>query len=176
MIDFKYADLFKKNNVKKNLILDFGDFQIENNRLYEEAFEMTENLCTQDELRFGCCESSVVKFKCRNEFGELKNKWFDVSMVLNGNTDKPFQIGSYRVFDSKPSGDRLYTNITAYDAMYGVINAEMVEWYDGLTFPITMRDFRNSFFEYIGLAQVEFELVNDDMLIDKTIDADSIGG
>lgn len=176
MVNYAYADLFKQDNVQKDLIFDFGDFQITNNRLYSEAFELSESLCSQNELRFGCCESSVVKFKCRNEFGELKNKWFDVYMALNGNTKEPLKIGSYRVFDSKPSGDRLYTNVTAYDAMYGVINAEMVEWYDGLTFPITMKDFRNSFFAYLGFEQVEIELVNDEMLIEKTIDADSISG
>lgn len=176
MIDYTYADLFKKDNVKKDLVLDFGDFQIENNRLYSEAFELSESLCSENELRFGCCESSVVKFKCRNEFGELKNKWFDASMVINGNTDTPFKIGSYRVFSDEPSGDKKYKNITAYDAMYGVINAEVVQWYDNLTFPITMRDFRNSFFDYLGLQQVEIALINDDILIEKTIDADSISG
>jgi hypothetical protein len=176
MIDYAHADLFKKDSVKKDLILDFGDFKIQNNRLYSEAFELQESLCTQNELRFGCCEASVLKFKCRNEFGELKDKWFDASMVLNGNADVPFKIGSYRVFSDEPSGDKKYKNITAYDAMYGVINAEMVEWYDGLTFSITMKDFRDSFFAYLGLAQVEIELVNDNMLIDKTIDADSISG
>lgn len=176
MIDYTYADLFNKDNVKKDLILDFGDFQITNNRLYSEAFEFSESLCSQNELRFGCCEASVLKFKCRNEFGELKGKWFDASMVLDGNTDTPFQIGSYRVFSDEPSGDKKYKNITAYDAMYGVINAEMVDWYDSLTFPITQKAFRDSFFAYLGLAQVETELVNDDMLIEKTIDADSISG
>lgn len=176
MIDYTYADLFKKDNAKKDLVLDFGDFQITNDRLYSEAFELSESLCSQNELRFGCCESSVVKFKCRNEFGELKNKWFDAYMVLDGNADTPFQIGSYRVFSDEPSGDRKYKNITAYDAMYGVINAEMVDWYDSLTFPITQKAFRDSFFAYLGLGQVQTELVNDDMLIEKTIDADSISG
>ena len=176
MIDYTYADLFKKDNAKKDLVLDFGDFQITNDRLYSEAFELSESLCSQNELRFGCCESSVVKFKCRNEFGELKNKWFDAYMVLDGNADTPFQIGSYRVFSDEPSGDKKYKNITAYDAMHGVINAEMVEWYDSLTFPITQKDFRDSFFDYLGLEQVEIEIVNDDMLIEKTIDSDSISG
>ena len=176
MVNYAYADLFNQDNVKKDIIIDFGDFQIRNNRLYSEALELSESLCTKDELRFGCCEASVLKFKCRNEFGELKNKWFDIYMVLNENTDAPFKIGSYRVFSSEPSGDRLYTNATAYDAMYGVINAEMVEWYDNLPFPITMKAFRDSFFNYLGLEQVEVELINDDMLIEKTIDADSISG
>lgn len=176
MIDYRYADLFQKDNVKKDLVLDFGDFQITNNRLYSEAFELSESLCSQSELRFGFCEASVLKFKCRNEFGELKDKWFDAHIIVNQIEDMPFKIGSYRVFNSKPSGDKLYTNITAYDAMYGVLNAEMVEWYDNLSFPISMLDFRNSFFDYLGFPQVEIELINDDILIEKTIDADSISG
>lgn len=176
MIDYTHADLFQKDNVQKDFVLDFGDFQITNNRIYGEAFELSETLCSQNELRFGCCEASVVKFKIRNEFGELKNKWFDVSTVLNGNSDTPFQIGSYRVFSDEPSGDKKYKNITAYDGMYGVINAEMVEWYDNLPFPITQKEFRDSFFEYLGLGQVETTLIHDDMLIEKTIDADSISG
>ena len=176
MIDYKHADLFKKDNVKKDLILNFGDFQIKNENLYSEAFELQESLCSQNELRFGCCEASVLKFKCRNEFGELKNKWFEASMVLNGKADNPFKIGLYRVFESKPSGDRLYTNVTAYDPMYDIINAEMVEWYDALPFPVPMFYFRNRFFEYFGIEQEEEQLVNDTMLIDKTIDADSISG
>ena len=94
MIDYQYEDLFKKDSVKKNLIVDFGEFQIGNNRLYAESFELSESICLQDELRFGCCEASVLKFKCRNEFGELKNKWFNVSMVLDENADMPFEIGS----------------------------------------------------------------------------------
>ena len=176
MISGEHSELFKKDNAKKDLILNFGDFQITNSNLYSEAFELQESLCSQNELRFGCCEASVLKFKCRNEFGELKNKWFEASMVLNDNTDNPFKIGLYRVFDSKPSGDKLYTNVTAYDPMYDIINAEMVEWYDSLPFPVPMFYFRNKFFEYFGIEQEEEQLVNDTMLIDKTIDADSISG
>lgn len=176
MVNYAYADLFKQDNVKKDLILEFGDFQITNDRLYSEAFELSESLCSQNELRFGCCEASVLKFKCRNEFGELKNKWFDVYMILNGKADTPFKIGSYRVFDSKPSGDRLYTNVTAYDAMYGVINADVSAWYESLTFPITLKEFRDSFFNSFDIVQEEVELVHDNMSIEKTIATTNISG
>lgn len=176
MIDYKYKELFYSGSAKKELFFDFGEFQITNNRLYAEAFELYESLCSQNELKFGCCESSELKFKCRNEFGELKDKRFEASIVIDEKSDEPFKIGSYKVFSSEPSGDKLYTNITAYDAMYDVINAEMVEWYDALAFPMTIFEFRNSFFEYFGLNQVERELVNDDFIIEKTIDADSISG
>jgi len=118
----------------------------------------------------------MLKFKMRNEFGELKNKWLTVSMVLDVHNDTPFQFGKYKVYSDEPSGDRRYKDIIAYDAMYDIINAEMVTWYDGLTFPITMKDFRNSFFEYLGITQEETTLIQDEMLIEKTIDADSISG
>lgn len=176
MINYKHADLFKKDNVKKELVLDFGDFQIKNESLYLEAFELQESLCSQNELKFGCCEASVLKFKCRNEFGELKNKWFEASMILDGNASEPFRFGVYRVFSDEPSGDRKYKNITAYDPMYDILNAEMVEWYDSLSFPKPMFYFRNSFFAYLGIEQAPTELVNDYMLIEKTIEADSISG
>lgn len=176
MIDYTHADLFKQDNVKKDLILDFGDFQITNNRIYGEAFELSEALCSQNELRFGCCEASVVKFKIRNEFGELKDKWFDVSMVLNNNTDAPFQIGSYRVFSDEPSGDKKYKNVTAYDAMYDIINADVSAWYESLTFPITLREFRHSFFNNFDIEQEENDLIHDDMLIEKTIATTNTSG
>jgi hypothetical protein len=176
MINYKHADLFKKDNVKKELVLDFGDFQIKNDSLYLEAFELQESLCSQNELKFGCCEASVLKFKCRNEFGELKNKWFEASMILDGNASEPFRFGVYRVFSDEPSGDRKYKNITAYDPMYDILNAEMVEWYDSLSFPKPMFYFRNSFFAYLGIEQTPTELVNDYMLIEKTIESDSISG
>ena len=176
MIDYAYADLFKKETVKKEVVLDFFSFQIKNDNLYSEAFELSESLCSQNELRFGCCEASVLKFKCRNEFGELKGKKFNALTVLDGNAFNPFIFGSYKVFSDEPSGDRKYKNVTAYDAIYDILNAEMVDWYDNLQFPITMFYFRNSFFAYLGIEQVQAELVNDSMVIEKTIEADSISG
>ena len=176
MIDYTHADLFLKDNTKKELLLDFGEFQIGNSKLYSESFELSESLCTQNELRFGCCEASVLKFKCRNEFGELKNKEFNVSMVLNGNHDEPFQIGSYKVFYDEPSGDRKYKNVTAYDAMYDVINADVTAWYNDLVFPVTLKSFRTDFFKNLGIEQVEKTLVNDDVVIEKTIDTNKISG
>lgn len=176
MISYEYAELFTKDNVQKQLIIDYDGGQITNNRIYSEAFELKESLCSQSELRFGSCEASVLKLKARNEFGILKNKWLDVSMILDGNADIPFQFGRYKVYSDEPSGDRKYTNITAYDAMYDIINAEMVEWYDGLEFPISMKDFRDSFFTYFGITQVETTLIQDEVMLEKTIDADSISG
>lgn len=176
MINYEYAELFQKDSVKKELILDFGDFQITNEKLYSESFELSESLCSQDELKFGCCEASEVKFKCRNEFGDLRGKWFTASLVLNGNTDNPFKIGRYKVYSSKPSGDRLYTDIVAYDAMYDILNADVSKWYESLKFPVFLKDMRNSFFEYLGITQKDATLIMDSFDFAKTILTNAIPG
>ena len=176
MINYEYAELFLKDNVKKQLIIDFDEGQITNDRIYAEEFELAESLCSESELRIGSCEASSLKIKIRNEFGELKGKWLTVSEILNDNSNIPFQYGKYKVYTDELSGDKKYKDITAYDAMHDIINAEMVEWYDGLQFPISIKDFRDSFFSYLGIEQEEVTLIQDDVLIEKTIDADSISG
>lgn len=176
MIDYEYSDLFTAGSVRKELLVSFDDTTITNNKIYQEGFELTESLCSQNELRFGSCESSVMKLKIRNEFGALKGKWLDVSMVLNGNTDKPFKFGKYKVDTCELSGDKQYVNITAYDSMYDIINTDVVEWYDALEFPLTLKAFRDSFFEYMGIEQEETTLIQDSVTVEKTIDADEITG
>ena len=130
--------------MSNQLNLDFGDFQITNKHIYSEAFELTESLCSQTELRFGCCESSKISFQCRNVFGNLVGRIFIPSITIG---DKTTTFGVYKVNQSAPSGDRLYTNIVAYDLMYDILNADMSSWYENLVFPMRLVDFRDLFFE-----------------------------
>lgn len=176
MIDYKYSDLFGKGSVKKKLLIKFDDTTISNDRIYQEGFELNESLCSQNELRFGCCESSVMKLKIRNEFGNLMSKSLGLSMVLNNNTDTPFKLGKYKANSCELSGDKKYLNITSYDSMYDIINADVVTWYDSLEFPLKMKAFRDSFFTYMGIEQEETTLIQDEVLVEKTIDADEISG
>jgi len=176
MIEHVYKDLYNEDSVGKQMIIAFDGGEITNTELYSESFELTESLCSENELRFGSCEASAIKFKIANVIDALKDKWLTVSQTLNEQADTPFSIGKYKVVSDVPSGDRNYRNITAYDAMHDIINAEMVEWYNGLQFPISIKDFRDSFFVYLGVEQEEIILIQDDVLIEKTIDADSISG
>lgn len=176
MIDYVNRDLFHKNGVKKELLIQFDDTTIKNNRIYQESFELIESLCSQDDLKFGCCEASELKVKIRNEFGDLSKKEIDVSVVLNGDTTNPFRIGKYKIDTCELSGDRKYANITAYDSMYDIINMNVVDWYDSLTFPLTLKEFRDSFFKHVGVEQEDIVLIQDAMVVDKTVEADELSG
>lgn len=180
MINHVYKELYQKDSVPKQLIIDFGDNQITNSDLYSESFELVETLCSESELLFGACEASVVKFKVTydlvNTTGLLTDKWCNISQYLNGDTSNPFKLGRYKVHSDSPSTDKNYRDIVAYDALYDIINADVTEWYESLVFPITQREFRDSFFNYLGISQENVSLIHDNLQIEKTITGTGISG
>lgn len=182
MVDYSLQDLFYAPNVDKQLIIttDDGSVTITNMELHQESFELTESLCSESELTFGACEAAVVKFTISNVFTSLKDKWITVKMVLNGNSSNPFIFGRYKVVSDKPTADRTKREIEAYDALYDVINADVVGWYNGIlpnteTY-VTLKQFRDSFFSHFGITQKDITLANDDMTTSRTVDADELSG
>ena len=180
MVDYKYADLYKQDSIDKQVTIEYDGGTITNEELISESIELTESLCSESELRFGCCEASVLKFKVANVMTPLKDKWVIVSEMLAGNTDARFLFGKYKVTSDKPTADRRYRNITAYDAMYDIISAEMSDWYNELLpsedSTVTLKEFRTSFIAYFGLEQEEISLINDDMVVERTIEPSEISG
>lgn len=191
MIDFKYADLFKQNSVDVQLeiISDDGKIHITNTEFHEEEFELTESLCSQSELTFGAVEAGSVKFKVSNIFLPMKGRWMTVKMIIGGHTDQPFLIGRFKGYSDTPTADRKYRDVVAYDALYDILNADVAAWYntvfpshkeqqkdkDGKTTtvtvydPVTMKQFRDSFFKHFGIEQADIDLINDNMSIEKTV-------
>lgn len=180
MVDYEYADLYTKDSVDKQVHIDFDGGTITNTELFSESMTLTESLCSQSELQFGCCEASVLKFKVANIMIPLHGKWLTVSETLGGNTDVSFSFGKYKVFSDKPTADRKHREIVAYDAMYDIINEEMSDWYNALLpnedSTVTMKEFRTSFISYFGLEQEEVSLINDDMVVERTITPSKISG
>lgn len=179
MVDYELNSLFKKDGIDKQLIIQTEDkaVTITNTELHQEKFELTESLCSESELTFGSCEASSVKFTMSNVFTSLKDKWITVTMSLNGNTDKPFQFGHYKVYSDKPTADRTQRDVVAYDALYDIINANVMGWYDSvlpnLDSTITLKNFRNSFFEHFGVTQKDITLPNDSMVIKRSLDKET---
>ena len=163
--------LFTNDTVDKQIIIVTDDkkINITNTELHEDKFELSESLCSEKELKFGTCEASVVKFTISNIFQSLKGKWITVKITPKG-ADAPYQIGRYKVYSDKPTADRKCRDVEAYDALYDVLNADMAAWYNSLTFPMTLKAFRDAFFQHFGIEQEEISLVNDNMTVEKTIE------
>ena len=191
MVNYKYGDLFKKDTVDKQLsiVSDDGKINITNTELHQEKFELTESLCSEQELTFGSCEAAMIKFTVSNTFLPMKGRWMTVRMSLDGHADIPFQFGRYKVDSDTPTADRTCRDVVAYDALYDILNADVAAWYntvfpshkeqqkdkDGKTTtvtvydPVTMKQFRDSFFKHFGIEQADIILVNDGMSIEKTV-------
>ena len=143
--------------------------KIDNSMLEIGTFALEESLCSESELKFGACESNCVKFTARNTAGSIIGKTISIEETIDGDSENPMPYGVFKVASDVPTADRTKRQITAYDAMYDIINTDVKSWYAGLSFPMTLRQFRNSFFAHLGITQVETSLVNDSMTVNKTI-------
>lgn len=143
--------------------------KIDNSMLEIGTFALEESICSESELKFGACEANCVKFTARNTAGSIIGKTISIEETIDGDSENPMPYGVFKVASDVPTADRTKRQITAYDAMYDIINADVKAWYAGLSFPMTLRQFRNSFFAHLGIAQVETSLVNDSMTVNKTI-------
>ena len=63
--------------------------------------------------------------------GSIAGKTIHIAEIIDGNTDTPFPYGAYKVYSDVPTSDRTKREITAYDAMYDIINADVKSWYAG---------------------------------------------
>lgn len=178
MINYKYADLFNGDSVDKQLIIttDDGNVTITNKEIHSEQFELNESICSDSTLRYGSCEASSLKMRIANVFTSLKGKWLTVKCVLNGHDDEPFVFGRYKVDSDKPTADKRYRDIVAYDAMYDILTANVAEWYNSLTFPMPLKAFRNALISHFDLEEVEISLPNDEMTVERTIEPSEISG
>lgn len=143
--------------------------KIDNSMLEIGTFALEESLCSESELKFGACEANCVKFTARNTAGNIIGKTISIEETVDGDSENPMPYGVFKVASDVPTADRTKRQITAYDAMYDIINTDVKSWYAGLSFSMTLKQFRDSFFAHLGIAQVETSLVNDSMTVNKTI-------
>jgi hypothetical protein len=176
MVNYQYSSLFLKDSVDKqlNIVSDDGKINITNTELHQEKFELTESLCSESELTFGACEAGMIKLTVSNVFLPMKGKWLTAKMTLDGHEDKPFQIGRYKVYSDTPTADRTCRDVVAYDALYDILSSDVTDWYNQILpqkdSKVTLKQFRDSFFNHFGVEQEEVSLVNDEMIIEKTVE------
>lgn len=182
MITHEYSTLFGNDSIDKQLVIttDNGLVTITNTELHNEAFSLEEKICDENNLVFGLAEPSKIEFTVSNVFTDLKNQWLTVTTTLNKDTANSFQIGRYKVYSDIPTADRKKRNVVAYDALYDVLQADVSAWYNSIlpsqNSTTTLKAFRNSFFAHFGIEQEEVTLVNDNMVVAKTIQPEELSG
>lgn len=176
MIDYINEGLFKKDSITKTWNILGDNINLSNADLYSESIELNETLSPEQNVFFGNCPASVFKFTTSAISTSFMGKEITVSIILNNDNENPFDLGTFIVSEETLSADKTKKDIVAHDFMYKIINSNVAEWYDSLTFPMTLASFRNSLFANMGVLHETKTLANDEMMVEKTIDADVISG
>jgi hypothetical protein len=165
MIDYIHRDKFWHDSCNKQFfILGDDDLVITNEEIYEEEFKIHESLNSNGNLLFGACESSYIEFKT-SYLGSLQGQTISVYIVLDYDLENIFLLGSYVVYEDTLSEDRTTRTVTAYDSMCGLINYDVTDWYNAQPFPMTLKELRDSFFEYFGMEQETVTLPLDNFIV-----------
>ncbi len=170
-------ELFLTDRVPRYLKVKMSDGELDAGDIKEESLYLEESICSEDSLRFGCCEASILKLSILYTAIPMANKKIRPYILQEKNE---FQLGEYKVYSDKPTADRRYRDIVAYDAMYDILNADVADWYNTILpnadRTVTMKEFRDSFITYFGLEQEEVTLVNDSMIVAKTVEPSQMSG
>ena len=171
MINSSLKEKYWDSSTDKQMVISVvgTNQKIDNSMLEIGTFALEESLCSESELKFGACEANCVKFTARNTAGSIIGKTISIEETIGGDSENPMPYGVFKVASDVPTADRTKRQITAYDAMYDIINTDVKAWYAGLSFPMTLRQFRNSFFAHLGIEQAVATLPNDSMTVNKTI-------
>lgn len=155
--------------------ISFGDLglTIGNDRIVKDTFRLTEMISDTGDLDFGSTNASVVEFTVADVTEDLNGQRFTITQTVNGTYTVP--LGTFTVDSCKRQDDLRFKDIVAYDDMQK-FNKNVAEWYNGLTFPITVKGMRESLCQYCGVDYESVTLVNDNVRVYKTIDTNELNG
>jgi len=178
-------DLFLDDSIVKqiSIVSDDETINLTNSNIHSEQFTLKESICTETSLKIGSCESNSIEFTIDNNVPSMSGKWLTVTITpynRNGTAGTAMPLGRFKVFSDKPSGDRQTRTIIAYDKLFYVGRKNYKRWYRRVAFSnsstLTIKQFRDAFFERIGVTQVSATLANDSVSIKKVKVASKLTG
>lgn len=183
MYEYEHRDQFYVDGTYKQYAIivipeeeEEEPISLTNEDLVEESFELFDSIMDKESLSFANCISAYIRFE--TYYTEpLIGRAISVYEVISDDTENPIPIGIFTVQADNVDTDGVKREIIAYDQMYDVINSNVIEWYNTLTFPITQKNLRDNFFELFGIEQDLSVLINDDISFPKQInDEDYLTG
>jgi archaellum component FlaC len=167
-------ELYKQENVFKYLTLYFPelDLTITNEKIVDKSFTLTESLCSETDLTFGACEAAMIEITVADIIQELSGKVMVITQTVE---EYEMPLGTYIVDTAEKQSDKRYKQLTAYDYMLKT-DIDVSAWYNGLTWPQTVKSMRESLLTYLGLAYESQTLTNDTVSLSKTINPASLIG
>ncbi len=167
---------YRGNSVTKHLTLHFPQIKltIETKDLYSETMRLSESLMQSKSIEFVGCIASKFKISVHGLKTDIKGLKMTASICTDGTEDAPILLFQGIVDSAMKQSNKQIKEIVAYDELYTKGNIDVAGWYKSLTFPVTLRQIRDSLFTYVGITQVEIELPNDSITIQKQYDPNTL--
>ncbi len=167
---------YRGNSVTKHLTLHFPQIHltIETKDLYSETMHLSESLMQSKSIEFVGCIASKFKISVHGLKADVKGLKMTASICTDETEDAPVLLFQGIVDSAMKQSNKQIKEIVAYDELYTKGNIDVAGWYKSLTFPATLRQIRDSLFAYIGITQVETELPNDGITIQKQYEPNTL--
>jgi hypothetical protein len=140
---------------------------IKGSDVLSEQMTLHESICEEEQLKFGGCNASSFELTVFNLNSGIKGYEIEPVLITN-KTEIP--LGVFYVETIEKYAGKDYKKLTAYDKMR-YFDVDVKDWYDNLTFPISVKDFRDSLCEYVGVEQNEATLIIDNIMLTKELDS-----
>ena len=170
--------LWNESAAHKAVIIDFPNKNVTftNSDIVADSVSLTEAICEDEYLTFEGCIASQFSVEVAGNVQDHRGEYMELSIAIDQEDPIPLFVG-YVDSQTNQSAQDMITELTAYDPLVTKINPiDVTSWYNGLTFPITVKAFRDSFFQYIGFAQETTTLVNDSLSLSKSVTDEVITG
>ena len=181
MINISAANKAKWNisTEAKTLTISFPDdnITITNADIVAESLTLEEALNEDVALSFTGCIASRFSFEIADIVQDLRGHKVTAQIAIGTQAPVPLFFGYVDTQDNQSHQD-VVTRFECYDPLVSKINERHVTaWYKNLSFPRTVKSFRDAFFSHLGISQQTISLPNDGLqMTGQTIDDEEITG
>lgn len=171
MIDVNNKEKYLSDSASFTWTVSFPSLNLTygNSGILKESFRLTESLCDNDSLEFVGCIASCCQISLYDVEYDVKGQ--RMTVVVD---DIPLFDG---IVDSvEIQTPSLVKKITAYDKLYSISDVDVATWYQGLTFPKTLKQIRDSLLTYLGLTWESADLPADDISVAKEYEPRTLNG
>ena len=137
-----------------------------NEDLVEESIELIESIEDSQSLQFKGCIASQLDFKVADIVQDLRGEYVEVD-IKAGTTEALPLFRGYVYTQTNQTQEDIFTEFSCFDILKSVRGEDIKTWYNSLTFPITIKNFRDSLFTHLGITQDTVTLPNDAQSIKK---------
>lgn len=184
-----------QSSALKNLTLVFSDGTVlDNNDICAESMEFEQTIADGTMTLFGSVFASVFRVRVfdngdgyaglkvnpmlnivsedgyahlvDSQGRNLTDGSGNILTIKSGTYTK--RLGDFTVISDKLSADGIYRELVCYDELYSVLQTDYSGWHNSLSYPITVKGYREAFFEHIGIREERnVSLINDSMYVNK---------